>query len=425
MDLALVIAAWVAAAGGILLLAWALLWDRSCGRRRCPKCWYDMAGLDRVRCPECAHEVESPRQLLRTRRRWWGVPAALVLMLGGHLCWYWPDIEKFGAWAAVPTWVLVRIAPMDDRAWTITDWGDWRSKVARNSLLIELARRSKLGSWSRSTWRAYTSRLLANDPLLVSRTFRTRDVWLADSPVVMNVDGNNLLQYWALPSIVTRVRMKRGAESWRVYAFGSGVDWTDGRIEWPAFEEAASADIEAEIWSDDPDRSGSWRIWGGVVRRVRTGTPGDQLMVPVPERELTAGSILFASTELIDLGPERLDLALFAVGHHLGSNASPDWALGARVEVLHRGRVVAEGELAYRMSKKGWLGHGPRVHYQFPLRWLDRPRMQREGKPVADWRVRIIGDQMIAAKDLDRTHYWPGTIEVPIERLMFSGDDPF
>jgi len=26
---------------------------------------------------------------------------------------------------------------------------------------------------------------------------------------------------------------------------------------------------------------------------------------------------------------------------------------------------------------------------------------------------------------MDRTHFWPGTVEVPIDQLMFSGDDPF
>jgi hypothetical protein len=40
--------AWVLAGlllvGGGWLFAWALFWDRSRGRRRCPKCWYDLRG---------------------------------------------------------------------------------------------------------------------------------------------------------------------------------------------------------------------------------------------------------------------------------------------------------------------------------------------------------------------------------------------
>ena len=31
---------------GLWLLYWSLLRDRSKGRRRCPKCWYNMSGTD-------------------------------------------------------------------------------------------------------------------------------------------------------------------------------------------------------------------------------------------------------------------------------------------------------------------------------------------------------------------------------------------
>ena len=48
------IGGWLLAAAGFALFAWALFRDRSRGRKRCPKCWYDMTGgadahLPRVR----------------------------------------------------------------------------------------------------------------------------------------------------------------------------------------------------------------------------------------------------------------------------------------------------------------------------------------------------------------------------------------
>jgi len=62
-------------AGGVLsLLAiavmyWALFADRPGGRRRCQSCWYDMAGIPSLPCPECGRTAKRERQLLRAKRR--------------------------------------------------------------------------------------------------------------------------------------------------------------------------------------------------------------------------------------------------------------------------------------------------------------------------------------------------------------------
>ena len=63
--------------GGLLgalalwLLYWSLLHDRSRGRRRCPKCWYDMSGTPgSLTRSECGRVVKRERKLLKTRGRW-------------------------------------------------------------------------------------------------------------------------------------------------------------------------------------------------------------------------------------------------------------------------------------------------------------------------------------------------------------------
>src|SRR6185436_16171664 len=74
------------------LCLWALLWDRSRGRRRCPRCWYDMSGAparadtpgaptDPLTCPECGRQIKHERRLLRTRRRWGWAAASILLLL--------------------------------------------------------------------------------------------------------------------------------------------------------------------------------------------------------------------------------------------------------------------------------------------------------------------------------------------------------
>jgi Zn finger protein HypA/HybF involved in hydrogenase expression len=56
-------------AAGLLFVCWGIWGDRSKGRVRCPKCWYDMRGtVPRLECPECGHDALQLRQLHRTRR---------------------------------------------------------------------------------------------------------------------------------------------------------------------------------------------------------------------------------------------------------------------------------------------------------------------------------------------------------------------
>lgn len=441
LDLAFTIAGTVLLAIGLLMAAWGLRGDRSKRfgggwRWRCPRCWYDLSGLAaagalagvragpiEATCPECGRGIARIEEMLRARRRWSAVAVGAVVIAAGIGLRSWPAIAQHGPWVVAPTWLLVRVVPMDDPAWTITDWGTYRHKVPRAGALVELVRRGTLGTWSPATRRLYASRFVASDPLVLTNLFRTRSAWLPDSPVVMHVDDEgsptNLL------ALYVRTRMQGRGEEWHEFWFGPGSAWSPRRIEWPPLGPGGSAVIEGEIWTEPVGTPGSRPIWSGTVRAIRAGTPTDELMIPVAESELTERSSVFFDTTLIDLGTEGLELDLSAIGHHLGSNASPDWALGAKVEILHRGEVVAEGEMLYPMQPKGMLAQMGIRHHTFDLKWTAQPRMQRDGQPIADWRVRLTGDQLTAAKDLDRTHFWPGTVEVPIEQLMFSGDDPF
>ena len=113
---------WAGFGIGLVVAAWALLWDRARGRLRCPKCWYDMTGAkqeesDALRCPECGRQVRRKKELRRTRRRWrWGIPAVFVMAIGliaGTM--HDPAGVRSRGWAAlIPTPVLVVVAPVDN-----------------------------------------------------------------------------------------------------------------------------------------------------------------------------------------------------------------------------------------------------------------------------------------------------------------------
>ena len=57
---------------GVELIRYGLWYDRSNGRPRCPRCWYDMRGtLPRLECPECGHDAGQEEQCYRDRTQPW------------------------------------------------------------------------------------------------------------------------------------------------------------------------------------------------------------------------------------------------------------------------------------------------------------------------------------------------------------------
>ncbi len=78
-------------AGGVLGIAglwlayWALLANRAKGRKRCPKCWYNMQAAEGLRCPECGHSAKGQRKLQKTRRRWRFAFVAVLLLFGSYI----------------------------------------------------------------------------------------------------------------------------------------------------------------------------------------------------------------------------------------------------------------------------------------------------------------------------------------------------
>jgi len=114
---------WAPAALGVgalvtlILLAWALPGDRARGRRRCPKCWYDMAGTPGLVCPECGKDARREARLGRARRRLWVVAVCFVpLFAGAGVYGAW--LRSRPNWASeLPTVVLIGWSPLITADW--------------------------------------------------------------------------------------------------------------------------------------------------------------------------------------------------------------------------------------------------------------------------------------------------------------------
>lgn len=107
--------AWLLLAVGVLGLAWALLWDRARGRKRCPKCWYSVDGVPEVggitTCPECGKATRKPRKLGKTRRRWGFAVLAILPMVGAYASYAYPIVRDHGWWRIAPDIVLIALVP--------------------------------------------------------------------------------------------------------------------------------------------------------------------------------------------------------------------------------------------------------------------------------------------------------------------------
>jgi hypothetical protein len=119
--------AWALAALGAALLLWSLFWDRARGRKRCPKCWYDLSqtppqpidGVDAWKCPECGR-VSREKQLFRTRRQWRRALLALLVFVLADAAESVPRAAQTGRAAFVPSLLLLACVPADPPPFSTT-----------------------------------------------------------------------------------------------------------------------------------------------------------------------------------------------------------------------------------------------------------------------------------------------------------------
>jgi hypothetical protein len=96
---------------GLVLAAWGLFGDRAHGRRRCPRCWYDMSATAGLVCPECGHDAQWERRLRRARPLWRRVAVGMVLAAVGGAAGVVAAVPIRTLWAWMPDAAVIAAVP--------------------------------------------------------------------------------------------------------------------------------------------------------------------------------------------------------------------------------------------------------------------------------------------------------------------------
>lgn len=127
--------AWALWAIAAIILWFALFKDRSRGRRRCPRCWYDMTGVPGLKCPECGREAKREKRLFSTRRRWRLAAFGVALALVGIASHRAPIGLRHGVWAAVPIPVLNFVLGFWEKEATAFYWQEVNLGITGNAFV--------------------------------------------------------------------------------------------------------------------------------------------------------------------------------------------------------------------------------------------------------------------------------------------------
>lgn len=396
---------------GLIVLVWAVVGDRARGRRRCPKCWYDLRGTVGRRCSECGFEAQSEGRLFRSRRRWrWATVAGLAVAMGIGIA-ATPRVHWLGL---MPNWVLLRIAPhVGDENWAFTSASTYYHPTITELIDRDVAMSLDGDDWTRELARA--------------GVIRTRRVWPAGEPLVIAIekpawaDRSDWEIHLAADDQKKAILEDPGgdpSDSPQFYYLQLGVPSggnefveltcitrTSAKPSYRLKDKTASPDTPV-----DPIRieKATIRIpltiapTGVAVQQLASNSQIDALMKSVIRVRL-----------FLEQDEKRLTISL-----RYERSAAPelaDVAYGFVVEVLRDDHVVETIDVPVLPGCAAFedIGSARRLaadSLRFIESWSDEERRH--------WSLRVRGDARMALRDWDRGHYWGGEFVVPLEEVI-------
>jgi hypothetical protein len=301
-----------------LAIAWGFVADRVRGRTkqpRCPKCWYDLSGVSEFetskwRCSECGFIATRVAQLHKSKKKWWTLAPALLLIALSPLAWAWPTIDRDGWRAAVPTWTIVHFWPIDEIAWAEGANG--------NDMAIELDRRIDKNLVSADLLDAWAKRVESS----YNRSRVLRKSTLSGAPVLVRVDVTDLAAASSGNDVLVRSSLGLGDkdpwfEQWRLDA-ASGKSPAFHRHAQPPHTQLIDAIAQAGAIARTLVSFPSWTDNGGLDGTIRPC--GTNLLI-VNSREACDDAKQLITTltsvvQRVNKGDVGVSMAAFDEGDH-------------------------------------------------------------------------------------------------------------
>jgi hypothetical protein len=410
---------WLLAAAGLALLLWALFYDRAGGRKRCPKCWYDMSGAvaklhdgpEEFTCPECGRVSRGVRRLKRTRRKWLALPLVALLLLAAYTAQRVPAALQHGWVRLIPSTYLACWAPADLRdprnlpsAWSVS-FAPPGPVSPKQALSDEAWRRvTEHENWDWQT-RVFVGRALrATTHGLQSDVF-VPPRWVVNEPLQTLVSTLNHNRYWEFTLALDDAR-------WR-----DTPEYPSQRGSIGAFSSPGTREVEVPLVL----LHGKAVVYREVVRREVTFLKSHaDLIQPMPPSTATDEAVRDAIEARIEMRPDDRPLISMATGHATHPWLPPNLHIGLAIEIRSGDTILGTANhiLARTLDP---ITPRTALHVQWNDSALDSNSIP------ATVTLHIRGDADIAWASFlpfqyceSAPTYWAGTIDVetPITRVQ-------
>ncbi len=328
-----------------LLAAWllyrGLFRDRSKGKRRCPMCWYDLAGINATvagpppifMCPECGRRFPE-RKLFRTRRYWRTAFAGAVLAAAAYGAFSTPRVLRSDWTALVPTTALCLFAPPDPdgtdvpamvlaraaRGQGTAQPAPWRKQLA--AAMWRRIETARCFDWQAQL---YIGRVAKAEKLDISSEFyRLPPVWLANETLPVSIsDSPRLAQLLRHSVALFRpnyvLQVKSSQDTWEPLArLGSWNRGEPNPYRLPAPRVSQPYRFDARLVLERPGHSPIIIEERTVEPALRVVTNAEDVLTPLDTPEINR-LVRIALTPRLVRYKQRIE---FAVNNRL---SDPNW----------------------------------------------------------------------------------------------------